>query len=301
MYHSVADNDEACWIDPQNHVRAEIFERQMEFLAEHRQVVPLGQLAKSIRDGRSIADGTVAITFDDGYRDNLTVAAPVLARLGLPATLFLPTGYIDRGETQWVDQAYTAFKRATRREFAWGDGQRRFDLGNPGDYRDAYHLVCEALLVAGPGDRRQLLARLRESLAPDAAPPRLTLTWEEVRALIGTCDMELGGHTVEHTDLTTVSLEAARDEIALCRSRISEMTGAEPKLFSFCYGRSSVALRRLLPDLGVEVACAARPGDRVVTQDNDPHYLPRIAAPPDLRRFEVAVSTANRGLWRRLA
>ena len=45
----------------------------------------------------------MCITFDDGYRDNLTVAAPILEKYRLPATLFLATGYVERGETQWSD------------------------------------------------------------------------------------------------------------------------------------------------------------------------------------------------------
>ncbi|NGP53710.1 polysaccharide deacetylase family protein [Thioalkalivibrio sp. XN8] len=300
MYHSVADEEDARWIDPLNHVPAEIFERQMEFLAEHRRVVRMEQLVQEIRDGKSVEDGTVVITFDDGYRDNLTVAAPILERLGMTATLFLPTGYIDRGETQWIDQAYTAFKHATNRLLAWGENERRFDLDDPREYRDAYRLVCQALLMAGSEERRALMDRLLGSLAPAVAPPRLTLTWDEVRTLVDSGAMELGGHTVEHTDLTTISVAAAIHEIGRCRERIRDMIGSEPRHFSFCYGRSSEELRQALPGLGIDAACAARAGERVVTGSSDSLYLPRIAAPPDLRRFEVAVSTANRGLWRRL-
>ena len=92
MYHSVAKPDAAPWIEPGNRVDPRTFERQMAYLAAERRVVSLSELVDTIADGRALAADTVCITFDDCYRDNLTVAAPILERYRLPATLFLATG-----------------------------------------------------------------------------------------------------------------------------------------------------------------------------------------------------------------
>ncbi|NHA15375.1 polysaccharide deacetylase family protein [Thioalkalivibrio sp. XN279] len=301
MYHSVADREEAAWIDPSNHVAADVFEQQMKWLAEHRKVISLARLVEILRDGGDVEEGTIVITFDDGYRDNLTVAAPILQRFGLPATLFLPTGYIDRGETQWVDQAYTAFQHRSVVLLHWGERvTREYSLEDPASREQAYQAVCEDLLVAGPDERRRKLRDLLNQLRPSAVPPRLTLTWDEVNELTGTAPFSLGGHTVEHTDLTTVSLDAARDELAVCKGRIEEMTGSAPRYFSFCYGRNSGALRALLPELGIEAAFGSGAGGPFVTAAHDPLYLPRIAAQADLSRFQMSLDPANRGAWRRL-
>ncbi|MCP4644874.1 MAG: polysaccharide deacetylase family protein [bacterium] len=77
-YHSVGNRDHEMNVTP------EAFAAQMEWLAANRDVVSLADAAEGCPG--------VAITFDDGYRDNLTNAAPVLARLGLPATVFMVTG-----------------------------------------------------------------------------------------------------------------------------------------------------------------------------------------------------------------
>jgi len=69
------------------------FERVCRMLRRFR-VVPLGEVFNLIRSGKKIPARTVAITFDDSYRDNL-FAARVLARFGLPASFFLPTEFID--------------------------------------------------------------------------------------------------------------------------------------------------------------------------------------------------------------
>jgi hypothetical protein len=89
-------------------------------------------LVGAIERGERLAEGTVALTFDDGYRDALEVVAPILARYGLPAILYLPTGYVGRGETQWVDRLYTMFAaRAHHRLELDGPLPTCFDLRDP--------------------------------------------------------------------------------------------------------------------------------------------------------------------------
>lgn len=98
VYHTIGD----CPLSDDRHelyVATDTFEEQMAFLKRHRTVVPLS----SIAEGRLPSSGSprVAITFDDGYRNVLTVAAPILARYGLPATVFVPTRWIGDHNT-WV-------------------------------------------------------------------------------------------------------------------------------------------------------------------------------------------------------
>lgn len=92
MYHSIAADDIAEFVDPPNRLSPAMFERQMAFLSEHRRVVPLSQVVEEIVSGASPSAGTVCITFDDGYLDNLNTAAPILEKHKLFATLFLATG-----------------------------------------------------------------------------------------------------------------------------------------------------------------------------------------------------------------
>ena len=69
------------------------FETFCRYFRSHFTVVPLSKQIAGIRSGREMG-GTLSITFDDGYRDNAEVAAPILRRLGLPATFFVVSGFI---------------------------------------------------------------------------------------------------------------------------------------------------------------------------------------------------------------
>ena len=89
---------------------AEVFERQMAFVARAYAVFTVEELADRMRR-QALPRNALAITFDDGYRDNLTQAAPILARYGLPATVYLVTGAIAKREPLWFDRLALAFKR----------------------------------------------------------------------------------------------------------------------------------------------------------------------------------------------
>ena len=79
------------------------FQEQLEVLAARYHVVSLHELAHGIR-GRRRGALPVAITFDDGYADNLHAALPRLEARGLPATFFITTGYVDSGRAFWWDE-----------------------------------------------------------------------------------------------------------------------------------------------------------------------------------------------------
>jgi peptidoglycan/xylan/chitin deacetylase (PgdA/CDA1 family) len=105
MYHSV--NPDA---RPQNRlaISVEAFERQMHFLKNnHYHVLPLDSVAGLIREKRKIPHKTVAITFDDGYKDNYTYAFPVLKKYSLPATIFVIINEVGRADRLSWDEIKT--------------------------------------------------------------------------------------------------------------------------------------------------------------------------------------------------
>jgi peptidoglycan/xylan/chitin deacetylase (PgdA/CDA1 family) len=302
MYHSVAEDSLTPFIDPSNHVPAEVFAEQLVFLARRRKIMSLADLVFTLKQGKYPCKGTVVITFDDGYLDNLTIAAPILNNYGLTATLFLPTAYIERSENQWIDQAYTSFKFRTRNQLIWGKTlPSLFDLKEPKEFKAGYRAVCKSLLSAPADQRRALLDELRDQLRPSANPPRLTMNWDEVRTLVSKYKcFEIGGHTLEHTDLTSVPHNKAKNELTACAQRIKDELGVRPRYFSFCYGRTSESLRELAFKAGFEAACGGEGLDPVIKAPADLFRLPRIEAPASMQRFDLLTSSANTGIWRRL-
>lgn len=102
-YHSISEGHSPLKVSPG------LFAEQMEWLRANVMVVPLAQVVAALAERKPLPERTVALTFDDGFRDFYSAAAPVLRRLEFPATIFLPTGYCGRtncwaGQPEWVDE-----------------------------------------------------------------------------------------------------------------------------------------------------------------------------------------------------
>jgi peptidoglycan/xylan/chitin deacetylase (PgdA/CDA1 family) len=100
-YHSIAEGDSPIRIPPA------LFAGQMEWLKSHATVLPLARIVQPLISGAAFSARAVALTFDDGFQDFAEHAAPILGKLGFPATVFLPTAYCGRandwpGQPGWV-------------------------------------------------------------------------------------------------------------------------------------------------------------------------------------------------------
>jgi peptidoglycan/xylan/chitin deacetylase (PgdA/CDA1 family) len=285
MYHSIPSEHETQWMDPCNCMSATIFEQQMKFLSQRRRVISLDQLIQQLEKGEPIRRGTVAITFDDGYRNNFTVAAPILAKYNLPATLYLATGYLNAQQNQWVDTLYGAFRACSRYQLnlsALGDPRLKdWNLAESTQQKQAYSAISNYLIEAGITERQDLLAEIDRQLAPTAYPPRLTLSWDEVRQMQQQYpNITLGIHTSNHLDLSTHSEKAAQ-EMEVSIEHMSAATGTRPKHLSFPYNRYNAQsqAQAIAAKLCSAVAVASDP---VVRLSTSRYALPRLVAPQSM-------------------
>jgi peptidoglycan/xylan/chitin deacetylase (PgdA/CDA1 family) len=292
MYHSIAPPDLAPSIDPRVRLTPEVFSKQMRFLSRHRKVIRLSDLAKSVALGRPPERGSVVISFDDGYRDNLEVAAPILRQLGLPSTLNLPTSYIDSGENQWVDRLYTMLvqRREDSLELDLG-GPRHFDLRDPAQQLDLHSGLVEQLILASMPEREAILCALEGQLRPAASPPSLMLDWDGVRSLIREFpDFGIGSHTMTHADMSHLSIREAEAEITGSVEAIEAQIDRKVESFCFPYSRSNEALHRLVEKSGLATGLTSGP-DCLLTEDSDSHGLARIE--PDASQTLLKLYTSG--------
>jgi peptidoglycan/xylan/chitin deacetylase (PgdA/CDA1 family) len=287
-YHSVTDSSIRRWIDPRYAVPVEIFEAQMEFLARHRKVASMGDLVAALERGESAEPGTVVITFDDGYRDTLELAAPILERHGLTAIVYLGTGNVTRGENQWGDRLYSIFQFRTSNHLRI-DGPDRplLDLGEQGALFEAYDAIAGRLLVAGESERERLLAEIEAQLRPRERPPRLTLSWDEARDLRQRYPrFEIGVHAREHVDLTSFGEEVARAEIDSSIDDVSRELGVEVEHFAYPYGRTNARVREIVGAASLRSAVVGEPGS-LIRPDCDRLAMPRIEVGLSMTRFRL--------------
>jgi peptidoglycan/xylan/chitin deacetylase (PgdA/CDA1 family) len=191
----------------------------MEALRRRFEVLPLEELAERARS-RKLPRNAVAVTFDDGYRDNYTNAFPLLRELGLPATIFLTTDALDRGGLLWHDRVFDAFHRSRNEEA-----------------RASFTAELGRLRRVSPEERDRRIVSLLEELGVEenGASGWEKMSWPEAREMASQ-GISFGAHTVDHPILTRVSESEARRQIRESKERIEKELGSRITMFAYPNG-----------------------------------------------------------------
>lgn len=222
MYHGVTASplpaENWCQLD------ASAFARQVEYLARHYTLLPLSEVIDRLAQDRPLPRSPAVLTFDDGFRNVLTTALPVLERHQAPATVFLVTGLMGTRQPAWPDRLFHAIVGSRRERVALA-GRGEWPLATPAQ-RTAAHRALASHLKALPEEQNQRsLAALLGELGATEVPadsPLATLDWEEVERLRHTGLIEVGSHTHTHPILSRCSPEQQRDELRLSRDVLRE-------------------------------------------------------------------------------
>jgi peptidoglycan/xylan/chitin deacetylase (PgdA/CDA1 family) len=298
-YHSVAQVDQAPFIAPWNHLDPAAFAQQLDFLHRHRRVVSMSDLVEMVAAGGEPDPRSVCITFDDGYADNFTVAAPMLERYRMPATLYLLTGYTDRCENQWADTLHWAFNRRQRTRLELSRfGLQTFDLESAAQVQAAWRAVHDRLLEGTYAQRRELLDAAVAQLDPPGSPPRLMLDWDQVISFSRRYPlMAIGGHSRNHLDLSRHVAEHGRFEIDGCAEDLDRMLGKGTRHWAFPYNRWSPAACDHVRQGGWLSACGMGTQYRIAP-GSDLFAMPRVESPPSVTDLGFQTSGAFPGILR---
>ena len=211
------------------------FEQLMRIVSRMFSVLPLEQAVRHL-ECHELPRRALAITFDDGYADNHEIAAPILSRLGLSATVFVSAGFLDGGR-MWNDTVIECLRRTT---------VPRLDLGEFGlpilpvetvmERRQAINRLLLIIKYQRPEDRAPMLERLWQICSCPALPTNLMMRSADVRAL-SRSGIGIGAHTVNHPILATLADSAAEQEISEGRSRLEAIIDAPVKLFAYPNGQ----------------------------------------------------------------
>src|SRR5687768_15049430 len=193
------------------------FRAQMQWLKSSFNVFSLPDAVDRLRAG-SLPKRAAAVTFDDGYADNFTVALPILQEAEVPATFFIASGYLDGGR-MWNDTMAEVIRRAQGSEIELQRfGLGRLPLGTIGERRSSLNQLLGKLKYVDPEARSDLVSRIGAD-AGIASSPDLMMTSAQVKDL-ASAGMTIGAHTVSHPILSRLTESAARAEMAQGREQL---------------------------------------------------------------------------------
>jgi peptidoglycan/xylan/chitin deacetylase (PgdA/CDA1 family) len=183
----------------------------------------------------------VLVTFDDGYRNNAVVAAPLLKRKGIPALFFLASGYIENDRVLWPDEVFARVCAWTASTLDGPDGTTHAMPKISAERESLALSIVEECKNIGDARRLDFIAYL-VTKTPSCNPladsdAQNFMSWDDVRAL-GAAGFDLGSHTVTHPILRSLSPSDLRRELRESRSTIEARTGRPCTALAYPNGRS---------------------------------------------------------------
>jgi peptidoglycan/xylan/chitin deacetylase (PgdA/CDA1 family) len=289
MYHRIAD-------EPLDHwglaVSPERFDEQLRVLRRTRHPLPLAEFVRNFVAG-TLPQGAVALTFDDGYADNLQAGLPRLAAADVPATVFLATGYLDDPGPFWWDELAQRVLTADgpnsseivvrgqtiHLEFPAETAEREngaVPAGAPNGRTAVLERVYEPLRQLNEAERRSAMIELRAIFPAGDDQPHLgrAMTSDEVRILAASGLVTIGAHSVTHPSLTRLRADALEYEVVASRLACEALVGVPVEAFVYPFGEFNAEVRDTVRKAGFAFAGSSQRGP--ITGASDLFALPRV-------------------------
>ncbi|UPU37766.1 polysaccharide deacetylase family protein [Geomonas paludis] len=287
MYHRILDerNFPSYYLQPGMYVMSETFEKHVLFLNKFFNILPFEELIVRIQKGKSIRR-CCCITFDDGWSDNYFHAYPILKTLGVPATIFLATGYVGTSDTFWTEKisCFLSQNGSLLNDFYnWCPSvlQERCPSWKSAPTIDH---VIEFLKEQPPSTRERVIASIDFRPLEDN-PRNQMLTWEQVTEMYASGLVTFGSHTVNHELLDQVGIAQIENEIILSGKAIESRVNAPVFTFAYPNGNFNAEIQDVLSRNNYVAAVTTKKG--MVSNESDLMRLPRIGVHEDVSRSEA--------------
>ncbi len=255
-----------------------MFERCVRYISSRYRVSTIEELMMNpsgAKEGKEMA----CITFDDGFKDNIEYAQPILAKYGLPASFYVVTDSIDGGSPPWNHQFHRYFEKTDALSFEldiksipddfcrqrWHNKEERVDFG-----RNLYKI----LKTIPSKDMLEGMNQISEQFSDVAPPTDYMMTWDDLREL-QVSGSSIGSHTKSHLMLTNLSEGDLEAELAASRNRIGEELDQLPISISYPVGDYNKLVMSKASACGYEIGLAV--GQKFYQKgEGSPMQIPRV-------------------------
>ena len=290
VYHRVAEPAADPWalcVSPEH------FDEQLALLKRIADPVPLNTIVCA-RSSKELPARPVGITFDDGYKDNLLNATPILEKHGLHATVFVSSGFIDATAEVWSDELARLILLSDQDARVLASKlhlepdpslpsarshQPWYSWEAPREIRHwIYRALYEKLLLLTPAQRDSTLEEVRQwSDMADKLERAGWLTSSELSRLAQSASIEIGGHSFTHPVLSGLCHEEQQQEVRRNKEHLEAATGCRIRHFAYPYGKKdhfNADTVKAVQSSGMQSACANY--GRLVTSRSDRMAMPRF-------------------------
>jgi peptidoglycan/xylan/chitin deacetylase (PgdA/CDA1 family) len=221
-----------------------------------------------------------AVVFDDGYKDFMNYALPVLEEFKTPASMYIITDAADSGRPPWTYMLDYAFVKTNKLDLKWNNDLLPAELSemnwNSAAERLDYGRKIKPFLKKIPHSQRAgLMDQLLTWFNDVEMPADLFMNWDEIRQ-VANAGYEIGSHTVSHPLLATIEdNNLLREELSFSREILHKQLGKYPVAISYPNGSFNSQVKKISAEVGYQLGLATNQ-HAYKTEKYDLFEIPRI-------------------------
>jgi len=254
---------------------AETFAWQMQLINKHFTPLSISAALKHLEQG-TLPANAICVTFDDGYINNLEIAAPILQQLNIPATVYIATGFSD-GENMFNDRVIDLLANETLSILSLiAIKEQPAELESTEKRIKVAHHILAKIKYLPIAERKTLIDALyQENNAQEC--PRKMMSAIQIKQL-RSMGIEIGAHTVEHPILKVLEPREQQQQIIESKKVLAKILGEEIKGFAYPNGKIEddydLTTKAIVEELAFDYAVSTNWG--ITTKDSDKFQLNRF-------------------------
>ncbi len=264
------------------HIESELFARCIQRLKSVGTSLTMDQVLYYHQSNDVIPKNAFAITFDDGFENNLSIAAPILFAENVSATIYITTSFVENNCMSWIDLIEHAVEETSLDKYRSNWSEMIYDLSTTEgriDFLKEVRRYVKGSSVCSPIQFADLLCT---ELGIENVPESLDLldkklTWDQIKSMNSNDLISFGGHSHTHPILSYLSENELRREVSISLDLLKSKGHVGPTHYSYPEGQEycfSDQVISVLKEHGVE--CCPTAIDGVNTTSIDPFHLKRI-------------------------
>jgi len=263
------------------HLEADYFATVLDDLNEHGVPLSMQDIVELQTAGKPYPPNAFAITFDDGFENNFSIAAPILADKKIPATFYVTTGFIEENSLSWIDRIELCLEESDRVTIAFPWLPASHTVATAAEKIELLNEVRKYVKADLSIDTEQVVQSVFEQCGQNPItssddPLDKKMSWQQVSTLGREPGFIVGGHTHKHAMLAFLSPEKLSEEISTSMTLLKERAGLSPRHYSYPEGQAQHFNDGVIAELKRQgIICSPTAIDGV-NQSEDLFHLRRI-------------------------
>lgn len=276
-------------------VDPKLFEEQIAYISNNFNCLDIYQAMNLLKDNK-LPKNTVIVTFDDGYRDNLEYALPILKKYNVPAEMYITTGFPDKKCVLWWYELEQLIREIESLSFTWKRKKYSWDLRRLELKYKAYRDIRMLFVTSSMKEQKVLMEMLStKGNKSTYSFEDYGMTWDDIISLDKETLITIGSHTISHPSLTQLTDEEVYYEMKGSKDRLEEMLKHPVETFSYPFGSPIEVEKRvsiIAKEINYKCAVTSKYGHIQKEHKEHPYSIPRIPITfyDTISRFKIKLS-----------